>query len=90
MRVEEKGFKRVHNQMGEAKPLNLPNITVWLISTCSHPHPFCLHLGGCALAPCDLTPYVYMQRQEQETSRQAMERKRCVDNAQKVQSKQAR
>ena len=55
--------------------LNLLNITAWLISTCSHPRPFCLRLGDCALAPYVLTPCVYMQRQRQETSRQAMEGK---------------
>ena len=37
--------------------------------------PFCLRLGDHALAPCVLTSYVYMQRQRQETSRQAMEGK---------------
>ena len=71
--------------MGEATPLNLLNIAAWLISTCSHPRPFCLCLGDWALAPC-----VNMQRPEQETSRQAMERKRCIYNAQRVQNKQAR
>ena len=76
--------------MGEARPLNLLNIATWLISICSHPCPFCLHLGDRTLALCILAPSVYMQRQEQETSRQALERKRCVDNMQRVQSKQAR
>ena len=65
--------------MGEARPLNLLNIAAWLISTCSHPHPFCLRLGNHALALCDLAPCVYMQRprprQGQETSKQAMEGK---------------
>ena len=42
--------------MREAKPLNLLNIAAWLISTCSHPRPFCLHLGDRALAPCILAP----------------------------------
>ena len=32
MREEERGFKRVHNQMGNARPLKLLNITSWLIS----------------------------------------------------------
>ena len=45
-------FKKVHNQMEEARPLNLLNIAAWLISTCSHPRPLCLHLGDCALALC--------------------------------------
>ena len=72
-----KGFKKVHNQMGEARPLNLLNIAAWLISTCLLPHPLCLHLGDSALTPCVLAPCVYMQRQKQETSKQAMERKRC-------------
>ena len=79
MREEGRGFNRVHNQMGEARPLTVLNIVTWIISTCLHPCPFCLHLGDRALAPC-----VYMQRQGQETNRQAMERKRCVDNAQWV------
>ena len=61
--------------MGEARPLNLLNIAAWLISTCLHPHPFCLCLGDHALAPCILVSCVYMQRQRQETSRQAMEGK---------------
>ena len=42
--------------MREAKPLNLLNIAAWLISTCSHARPFCLHLGDRALAPCILAP----------------------------------
>ena len=37
-----------------------------------------------ALAPCILASYVYMQRQEQETNRQAMERKRCPIKRHKV------
>ena len=69
------GFKRVHNQMGETRPLKLLNIATWLISTCLHLHPFCLRLGDRALAPCVLAPCVYMQRQRQETSRQVMEGK---------------
>ena len=56
------GFKSVHNQMGEALPLNLLNIAARPIFACSHPHPFCLRLGDHALAPCVLAPYVYMQR----------------------------
>ena len=75
MREEGKGFKRVHNQMGEARPLNLLNISTWLTSTCSHLRPFCLRLGDHALAPCVLASCVYMQRQRQEISRQAMEGK---------------
>ena len=35
--------------MGEARPLNLLNITAWLISTCSHPRPFFLLALG---KPC--------------------------------------
>ena len=81
---EGRGFKRIHNKMGEARTLNLRNIAAWLIFTCLHLHPFCLCLGDHALAPCALASYVYMQRQRQETCRQAMERKRCVDNAQWV------
>ena len=61
--------------MGEARPINLPNIATWLISTCSHPRPFCLCLGDRALAPCVLALFVYRQSQRQETSRQAMEGK---------------
>ena len=75
MREEGRGFKRVHNQMGEAGPLNLLNIATWLVYTCSHPRSFCLHLGDRALGPCVLAPCVYMQRQRQETNRQAMEGK---------------
>ena len=75
MREEGRGFKRVHNQMGEARPQNLLNIVAWLISMCLHPRPFCLHLGDHVLAPCVLAPCVYMQRQRQETSRQAMEKR---------------
>ena len=74
-RKEGNGFKRIHNQMGEARPLNLLNIAAWLISTCSHPRPLCLRLEDRALAPCVLTPYVYMRRQRQETSRQVTKEK---------------
>ena len=69
------GFKRVHNQMGETRPLKQLNIATWLISTCLHLRPLCLCLGDRALAPCILAPYVYMQRQRQETSKQAMKGK---------------
>ena len=69
------GFKRVHKQMGEARPLNLLNITACLISTGLHPCPFCLRLGNRTLALCVLAPRAYMQRQTQETNRQAMEGK---------------
>ena len=78
MTKEGKEFKRLHNQMGEASPLQRLNIVAWLISTCLVPSPLCLHLGERALAPYVLTPCVYMQRQEQETNKQAMERKRCI------------
>ena len=67
------GFKRVHKQIGEARPLKLLNIATWLISTSSHPCPFYLRLGDRAFTPC-----VYMQRQRQETSTQAMEGERCI------------
>jgi len=59
--------------MGKTKPLNLLATVARLTSTCSRPHPFCLHLGDHALAPSVLTPCAYMHRQRQETSRQAME-----------------
>ena len=61
--------------MGEARPLKLLNVAAWLISTCLCLLPFCLHLGDRALAQCILTLYVYMQRQKQETSKQAMKEK---------------
>ena len=61
--------------MRETRPLKLLNIVTWLISTCLCLHPFYLRLGDHALAPRVLTPYAYMQRQRQETSRQAMEGK---------------
>ena len=61
--------------MGEAKSLNLLNTTTWHVSNCLRLHPFFLHLGDRALAPCVLAPCVYMQRQRQETSRQAMEKR---------------
>ena len=80
MRDEGKGFKRVHNQMGETRPLHLLNMAAWLISTCLHHCPFCLCLGDRTLAPCVIAPCVYMQRQEQETCRKAMERKICVEH----------
>ena len=55
--------------MGKARPPNLLNIAAWLISTCSHPHPFCLCLGDRTLAPCALTPYMYMAKtRNQQTS----------------------
>ena len=57
MREREEGgrrFKRIHNQMGEARPLNLLNIAAWLISICLYFSPFCLRLGDRALAPCVL------------------------------------
>ena len=62
--------------MGEARPLNLLNIAVWLIYACLHPSPFCLRLGDRVLAPCVLTPYVYMQRQSQETSKKSNSKKK--------------
>ena len=74
-RKEGRGFKRVHNQMGEARPLKILNIYAWFIFTCLRLCPFCLGLGDRALAPCVLTPCVYMKRQRQKTSRQAMEGK---------------
>ena len=55
---EERGIKRVHNQKGEARPLNLLNIAAWLVSTCLHPCPLCLGLGDRALASCILAPCV--------------------------------
>ena len=61
--------------MGEARPLKLLNIAVWLISTYLSLHPFCLRLGDRALTPCVLAPCVYMQRQRQENSKQVMEGK---------------
>ena len=36
-----------------------------------HPCPFCLRLGGHTLAPRILAPYMYMQRQKKQASRQA-------------------
>ena len=77
---EGRGFNRVHNQMGEARPLNLLNMAAWLISTSLYPRPFCLHLGDRALAPRVLAPCVYMSRQEQETSKQAMKGKRYKEH----------
>ena len=70
-----RGFKRVHNQREKAKILNLLTIAAWLISACSHPCPFCLCPRDRVLAPCVLAPCVYMQRQRQETSIQAIEGK---------------
>ena len=61
--------------MVKARTLNLLSTTAWLILTCSHSRPFCLRLGNRALAPCVLAPCVYMQRQRQETSIQAIEGK---------------
>ena len=61
--------------MGKARLLNLLNIAAWLISTCLHSCPFCLRLADYAPAPSVLAPCVYMQRQRQETNRQAMEGK---------------
>ena len=57
--------------MGEARLLNLLNITACLISTCSHLHSFCLRLAPSILASC-----VYMQKQRQDMNKQAMEGKR--------------
>ena len=76
MREEGSGFKRVHNQMGVARPLNLLIITAWLMSTCLHPRPFYLRLGDHALALSVFAPCVYIQKKRQETSGQAMEGKR--------------
>ena len=72
---KEREFKRIHNQMGEARPLNLLNAATWLISTCLHPRPFRLRLGDCAISPSIQAPCVYIQRQTKETSKQAMEGK---------------
>ena len=72
---KEGGFKRVHNPKGKARTLNLLNIIAQLICTCLNPCPFCLRLGDRALTPYVLAPCIYMQRQRQETSRQAVEGK---------------
>ena len=64
--------------MGKASPLQQLNIVAWFISTCLVPRPLCLRLGEHALAPCVLAPCVFMQRQEQETNKQAMKRKICI------------
>ena len=41
------------------------------LSSCLHPCPFCLRLGGCALSPSVHAPRVYMQWQRKQASRQA-------------------
>ena len=70
-----KGGLKSTNQMGKARPLNLLNTAARLILTCLHPHPFCLRLGDCALASSVPASCVHMQKQSQETRRQAMEGK---------------
>ena len=77
-RKEGNGFKRIHNQMGEARPLNLLNIAAWLISTCLHPRPFfCLSLGNHVLTPCVLAPCAKTNTRNQQTSNG---RKRCKEH----------
>ena len=47
-----------------ARPPNLLNVALCgLASSCLHPCPFYLRLGGCTLALRTLTLCVYMQRQ---------------------------
>ena len=59
------------NHSGGARPLDLLNIALCrLASSCLHPCPFCLRLGGLALASNVLASCVYMQRQERQASRQ--------------------
>ena len=62
-------------------PPNLLNISLCgLAPFCLHPCPFCPRLGGCALTASVLAPYVYMQRQKKQASKQAkkqMEGKAC-------------
>ena len=50
------------NHSRGARPPNLLNIAFCgLTSTCLHPCPFRLRLGGCTLAPSVYAPCVYMQ-----------------------------
>ena len=72
---KEGKFKKVHNQMGDARhPKSTKHSRlahIYMLTSA----PFLLDLGDHALAPNVLAPCVYMQRQRQETSKQAMEGK---------------
>ena len=70
----------LQNQIGEARLLKLLNIAAWLISTCSHPRPFCLCLGDHALAPCVLAPYVYHAKAKTRNQQTSNGRKRCKEH----------
>ena len=62
------------NHSRGARPPNLLNIAFCgLTSTCLHPCPFRLRLGGCTLAPSFRAPCVYMQRQKRQASKQEKE-----------------
>ena len=75
MREEGRGFKGVHNQMGEAEPLNLLNMAAWLISTC-----FLLALGR--LCPSSVRPRSMCVHAKARTRNQQISngRKRCKEH----------
>ena len=50
----KEGVLRSTKPNGRARPLNLLNITTWLISTCSHPCPLCLLCLSCLSILCPL------------------------------------
>ena len=53
---------------------------------CSHPRPYYLRPRDRALVPCVLSPCAYMQRQRQETNKQAMKGKdaKCIQRRHKA------
>ena len=70
------------NHFRGASPPNLLNIALCgLVTSCLNPCPFCLHLGGCTLAPKVHAPCVYMQRQKKHRSRQARKKQKEIGRA---------
>ena len=75
-----KGFKRVQNQKGKAKLLNLLNTVAWLTSTCLHP---CLFLfapwrpGLSSIPPRSMCVHARAMTRNQQTNNR---RNRCKEH----------
>ena len=66
-----KGFKRVHNQKGKTRFLNLLAIVTWLKSTCLCPLPFLFVLGKpcpCSMHPHSMCVHAKAKMRNQQTS----------------------